>query len=349
MFSARLKSLSKSLRLALALITAAGLLWAGPAAAFTFKVATWAPEGTTWLKEMRKAGEEIKQRTDGRVEIKYYPGGVMGNDSVILRKMRIGQLHGGAFASTSLKDIYPDAQLYSLPLLFRSYGEVDYVRSRMDDTIRQGLERNGFVTLGISEGGFAYLMSQVPIEGVEDLQERKIWVPEGDTVNIRAFENAGVSPTPLPFADVYTALQTGLLDSAVNLPTAVIAFQWHTKLSTLTDLPLSYVIGVFVVDKRAFSRVDPADQKVMREVMNATFNKLNDLNRKDNKNAKEALKTQGFEFYDFSDEDVKRFRQNAAQAIDSLADEDQYTPALLAKLRAYLKEFRDKNPNAKQF
>ena len=72
------------------------------AEAKTIKIATVVPEGSSWLVEMRKAGEEITEKPLGRVKLKFYPGGVMGNQKTVLRKMRAGQLHGGAFTSGAL-------------------------------------------------------------------------------------------------------------------------------------------------------------------------------------------------------------------------------------------------------
>jgi len=71
------------------------------------KVATLAPDGTTWMREMRKSAESIQKKTGGKVRFKFYPGGVMGSDKSILRKIRIGQLQGGAIASGAFANIYP--------------------------------------------------------------------------------------------------------------------------------------------------------------------------------------------------------------------------------------------------
>ena len=77
----------------------------------TLKIASLAPDGSLWMKEMRAAGDEIAQATEGRVAIKFYPGGVMGNDAVVLRKIRLGQLQGGAFTGSELTLVYKDAQV----------------------------------------------------------------------------------------------------------------------------------------------------------------------------------------------------------------------------------------------
>src|SRR5690606_35509804 len=75
-------------------ILLAGAVAALPAVAAELKVATIAPDGSHWMREMRAAAAEIEERTGGSVEIKFYPGGVMGNDAQVLRKIRVGQLHG---------------------------------------------------------------------------------------------------------------------------------------------------------------------------------------------------------------------------------------------------------------
>ena len=106
-----------------------GCLLAAAAAAQELKIATLAPDGTSWMKEMRAAAETLTTASGGRVRLKFYPGGVMGNDATVLRKIQIGQLHGGAVTVLALARIYPDSQLYGLPMLFRSYAEVDYVRA----------------------------------------------------------------------------------------------------------------------------------------------------------------------------------------------------------------------------
>ena len=106
------------------------------------------------MKKLRSGAKEIAQRTDNRVKFKIYPGGVQGDDYTVLRKMRIGQLHGGVIAASTLTRFYPDLQVYNLPLVFRDGAEVDYVRERMDQRIVDGLEEAGFVTFNLTETGF---------------------------------------------------------------------------------------------------------------------------------------------------------------------------------------------------
>lgn len=326
--------------LSLVLLALVGLT-ALPVQARTFKIATLAPEGTTWMKEMRAGAETISERTEGRVKLKFYPGGVMGNDQSVLKKMRIGQLQGGALTGGSVASIYPDSQIYSLPFLFKSYEEVDYVRARIDARIGQGLEENGLVTVGLSEGGFAYIMSNNPIRSTEALARQKVWLPEGDIISETVFKAMNVSPIPLPIADVYTGLQTGLIDTIGSIPTAAIAFQWHTKMKALTEIPLVYLTGLLVLDKKAFMRMSDADQQVVREVMRTTFKTLDAKNRADNKSALQALKKQGIEFVKPDTEELKHWRNIARESTRSLGEAGVYSPEMLGLVNGYLQEFRE--------
>ncbi len=311
------------------------------ASARTLKIATIVPDGSSWLSEMRKAGEEIKEKTQGRVKLKFYPGGVMGGDKTVLRKVRAGQLHGGAFTSGALAAVYPDIELYSLPLLFRDYDEVDFVRSRLDEQLMQGLARNGFEALAITDGGFAYVLSQKPIRKVEDMKGTRVWLVEDDKMTDVALRIAGVAPVPLPIADVYTALQTGLVDTVAAPPIGAIAFQWHTRVNYLTDVPIMYLAGIFAVDQKAFSRISKKDREVVREVVSAAAKRLDKANRADEINAREALGNQGIEFVSaLSRDEVQRWRSISSQAISEMRGSGRYSDEMISEILTLLEEHR---------
>ncbi|HUQ50778.1 MAG TPA: TRAP transporter substrate-binding protein DctP, partial [Gammaproteobacteria bacterium] len=214
-----------------------GVLLAGaglPAHAADIKIATVAPDGSRWIQQMRAGAEEVNAKTAGRVTIKFYPGGVMGNDAQVLRKIRIGQLQGGAFTAGGLAERYGGLNLYGIPLLFRSLEEIDAVRAKLDPELTTGLEQAGFMTFGFIEGGFANVLANEPIHSVDDMRRKKVWVPEGDPISFMVMEALGLSPAVLPVTDVLTGLQTGLIDIAFASPVAALVLQWHTKVKYIT-------------------------------------------------------------------------------------------------------------------
>jgi len=332
----------------LAMVVASlGLLTALSADAKTLKIATLMPEGSGFVSEMRQAGDNIRERTEGRVKFKFYPGGVMGNDKTVMRKMRVGQLHGAALPSGPLASVYPDIEIYSLPLFFRDYDEVAYVRERIDKELKTGLSEVGFTVLAISDGGFAYLLSQSALRRVEDLPQAKIWIPEGDIMSQTALEIAGASPIPLPTADVYTALQTGLIDTVAAPPMGAIAFQWHTKVRTMTNVPLMYLIGIFTIDRKTFEKLRPEDQLIIREEIANASERLDQASRLGDANATEALKNQGIEFVTASsEEELERWHDISIQATEHLRKLDRYSTGLLDEMVEHVNTYRELNSGA---
>ncbi|TCT01182.1 hypothetical protein B1808_00660 [Pseudofulvimonas gallinarii] len=298
------------------------LALAAPASAATvFKIATLAPEGTAWMREMRAAGEAIQTRTEGRVELKFYPGGVMGNDATVLRKLRVGQLQGGAFTGSELSPLYTDAMIYGVPFLFRSQDEVDAVRKVMDPVIVRGLADKGLVVAGIAGGGFAYLMSRQPIRGRDDLVAAKAWLPQGDVISSVTYEMAGVQPVPLSIADVYTSLQTGLVDTVANTPAGALAFQWHTRVRHMVDMPIAYLIGIVALDKRTFDRLDAADQAVIHEEIQAGIVRLDAQTQRDNIAARDALRGEGIEFFEPNAEEQAYWQSIGERSAQALVEQ----------------------------
>ncbi len=304
--------------------------------AATLKIATMAPDGTSWMKEMRAGADAIKAKTDGRVELKFYPGGVMGDSATVLRKIKIGQLQGGAFTGGEASVITKDAQAYTVPFLFRSQEEVDQVRAKVDPLLREQFRKAGFELLGISGGGFAYLMSTRELKARDDLKSAKVWVPQGDAIADATFKAAGVTPIPLPLSDVYTSLQTGLIDTAANTTAGAIAFQWHTKIKYVADLPVIYTVGELAVDKKAFDKLSPEDQKVVQDEIATAFAQIDKQARADNTSARAALEKEGIRFIEPSAADRKTWEAVGADVKKQLAAGNALSPEMQQAMEAAL-------------
>ena len=316
----------------------------GARAATTIKIATVAPDGTAWMREMRAGADAVKKRTEGRVEIKYYPGGVMGDEASVLRKIKIGQLQGGAFTGGELSAIDKDSNIYSLPFLFKTQDEVDKVRAQLDPLLKKSFERAGFEAVGISGGGFAYLMSVKDIRNKDDLKAAKVWVPQGDRIAEAGFKAGSVTPIPLPLADVYTSLQTGLIDTAANTPAGAIAFQWHTKIKHMVDLPLTYVVGILVIDKKVVDGLSAEDHKALDDELGAAFARLEKINRDDNTQARAALEKQGVQIFAPNAEETKSWEAIGAAARKDLTAQNEVSPELAAALDKALAQARGAKP-----
>lgn len=311
-----------------------------PAAAAEIKIATVAPDGSFWMRQMRAGGERVRELTDGRVEFKFYPGGVMGTDAQVLRKIRVGQLQGGAFTAGGLSERYNGLNTYGVPLLFESLEEVDYVRERLDPKLAAGLEAAGFVSLGFSEGGFANLLSNEPVRHVDDLKRKKVWVPEGDQISYLVMESMGLSPVVLPVTDVLTGLQTGLLDVVSNSPVGALVLQWHTKVRYRTELPVAYSLGILAVDARVFGRLSAGDQAVVRDVMGATMAEIDSAARRDNREAEAVMARSGVEPVPVVAADVAGWRRTIEALFPEIRRRADIDTAMFDELVRLLGEYR---------
>ena len=322
------------------------LLWLVPAEsqAVRFKIATLSPEGSVWMKKMEEGAEEVARKTENRVNIKFYPGGVMGDDEAVLRKIRVGQLQGGAVVGGSLSRYYQDNQIYGLPMKFKSFEEIDYVRRHLDPMIMEGLEKGGFVTFGIAEGGFAYVMATVPIRTVDDMRRQKVWVPENDKTILEAVKAFDINPIPLSIADVRAGLQTGLINTVTTPPIGAIALQWHTQIKYLMYEPFLYIYGLLAVDHDVFKKLSSSDQQIFREVMGRVFKELDRLNREDNLKALEVLRKQGVEFITPDADALKKWYKDAAEVPERLIQAGKLSREMVDTLERLIKEYRSKHP-----
>jgi TRAP-type C4-dicarboxylate transport system substrate-binding protein len=311
------------------------------AGAKTLKVATAVPAGTEFIEALRGASDTMAERTEGRVELKLFPGGTMGKDSAVLRKMKIGQLDGAVVTASGLAKIHPDAQLYSMPFLFRSRDELAYVRERIDPVMRERLRSAGYVVGGISEGGFTYLFAQEPIRELADLEGRRMWVPEGDEITARMFDKAGGEPVSLPVSDVFTSLQSGMIDTVAINPAGAIALQWHTGVRYQTDAPLLFLIAMLVFDRDVFEQIDAADREIVHEVLGETFERLDAINRDNNREAGEALRGQGVELVEPKRSAAeRRWTDVADETLREFEREGAYDASLLERIEGLVAEYR---------
>lgn len=322
------------------LVLTTGLTLGLPLHAATLKIATITPEGSQWMIDMRAGAKEIKERTEGRVQIKYYGGGVMGNDQKVLSRIRIGSLQGGAFTPTALASQYSDLNLYGLPMVFDSEQEAAYVRTQMDAALSKGLEEAGWVNFGFAAGGFAILMSNTPVTTLSDLKGKKVWVPEGDSISRASMEAMSLSPVNLPLTDVLTGLQTGLIDIVGMSPIGALVLQWHTKVKYVVELPLLYTLGFMAIDKRAFGKISEADQAIVREVMETTYRNFDKSNLVDNRGAMEALLNSGIESMPFDLEEFEKIRQVTQESTAALGEQGKFTKALYDEMLQHVADYR---------
>lgn len=325
----------------LLVLAVAGTAVVPQAHAQQLKLATLAPDGSGWMEILREAADEVSERTDNRVRVRFYPGGVMGDAATVLRRMRMGQLHGGAFTLGDLAPVADHANLYGLPFLFRDETELAAVREEFDRVILAGLEDAGLVAPAISNGGFAYLFSRSPIPPAGQVHsDLRVWVQEGDRLSRRVLQAAGASPVPLAMSEVYTALQTGTINAFASTTAGAIILQWHSRAKHLLDQPVLMTAGTVAVDENAFRRLSEADREVFLQAFGKAIRELEERNQQENREALQALRDQGIRIHQPKPEDARAWQRLAMGELDRMLAAGELEVPGLDRLRERLETLR---------
>lgn len=327
------------------MVLALGALFIGMPAAYAtdIKIATLAPNQSTWMIDMRAAGKTIKERTDGRVNLKFYGGGVQGASSKVLQKIKIGQLHGGVFAPNEFIKLYSDINLYGLPFAFESWEEMRYVREQMDADLAAGFDEHNFVTFGFV-GSFAMILSNEPVRNQAALRGKKVWLPEGDVITFEALKALNLSPVSLPVTDVLTGLQTGLLDMAGIPPEVAVALQWHTRVKYFTDMPLLYAMSFLAIDKRAIIKLSADDQAVLTEVLSETYANMDARMSIDSQDATQALVDIGIKKIDPDEGELEDLLATMSETNLAMAKKGMFPLALYETMQRHISDYRNGDP-----
>ena len=307
------------------------------ASKYLFKIATLAPEGSVWIEQFNAFAKEVSEKTGGEVNFKVYPGGIMGDDQAMYRKMKAGQLHGGGFTMTGIAAVVPDFRVMAIPFLFSSYSEVDKVSAALAPLFRQRFTEQGLEFMAMTEVGFIYTMSTQPVSTVSDLQKSTAWTPSGDPLSEGFLREVGITPVQLSIPDVLSSLQTGLINTVFNSLYGSIVLQWFTKAVCVTDAPFGYAYGVFLLDAKKFAELPKAHAAVVHEAAASHFALLLKETRKSNEESRQVLEQRGVKFVaadPASLQEFTKFRDHAIQKLKGKAFSEEIYQTTLSALNA---------------
>jgi TRAP-type C4-dicarboxylate transport system substrate-binding protein len=284
------------------------------------KLATIVPKGTSWANTLKAFSKEVKKETNKKVKIQIYYGGVQGDEPDVLRKTRIGQLHGAIFTGKTLGDIFPDIRSIEIP--FNYYHDeqkaVDAIESQKK-YFDQNLAKKGFVNLGFYSIGKVYVVSTKEVRSITDLKGIKMWAWEGDKVVQAMIKSLGLVSVPLALPDVLSSLSTGMIEAAYAPPLGILALQWQSKIKYLIDFPTAYTIGALLISQKKWGKISVENQVIIKKLATKHINKANDLAVEDNKKALLQLKNLGVKFVKFPKQDIakaEKIRKNVIKLLE---------------------------------
>lgn len=313
------------------------LAFAQPLSAATIKIASLAPKGSTWMKYLAKMGIEVHKKSPD-LRLKYYWGGIQGDETVVVEKMKANQLQGAVLTAIGLSKILPDALAYQLPMLFRDDQELDQVRAKLDAWFQQKFAEKGYYLLGWGDVGYIYFFSNKPIRRPQDLASTKMWVWSDPIVSALA-EFAGASPISLGVPDVLPNLTTGLIDTVYASPLAALSLQWATKTKYIENLPWQIGVGAAIIRKDAMDALKGDSRQALTAVINQWFPRMQKKIRIDNNKSIHKLKSLGLQIVKVNSEDRKAWVK-MAKFVEKKVGGSYLSEEVITKIHKALAEIR---------
>jgi len=303
------------------------------------RVGTLAPKGSSWHRILSQMGAEIKQATKGEVILRIYPGGIVGDEAEMIRKMRIGQLHAAAISNAGVGGIDSSAYALSLPLKFQSYEEWDFVRNKINPDLEAKMRKNGFEVLTWSDVGWVYFFSKKPLVHPDQLKTLKLATSADESSMTDILKWAGFNPIPITTVDRLTGLQTGLIDT-VYMP-AILAegSQLFRYAPHATDMKWAPLQGALVMTEKRWKKLSPEQQSVILSVTRKLGADLRSEARQQEQKSLEAMKGRGLTIHPIDVDARKAWLATTEQAYPKVRD--TLVPGeMLDRVDALCAEFR---------
>lgn len=314
---------------------------------FRLKFGTLAPDNTPWSKLLIEFQKEIEKRSDGRVKMKTFLNGILGDERAMLQKMKFGQLTGGGFSTGGLSTVVPELQLFEIPFLFRSSEETDHV---LDNVVREDmaklLEQRGLVLLMWAENGWIdFGNKKRPIRAPADLQDIKWFTQESD-VGLAFYKSLGATAVPLAVPEVLSSLQTGIVEGYDTTPVFASGAQWYSQTKYWTVSHHRYQPAAVVVDLKFWNKLPPDLQEKARQIAVEVQPRARSDVRGLDADLFKGFKEQGIQINELSAAERAAFEKVTASVGDDLVKRGIVPKSLLEKTRKALAEYRAKNKKA---
>ncbi len=313
--------------------------WLQAAPKHLFKIASLAPAGSVWVEQFENFAKEVTEKTGGEVGFRVYPGGVMGDDQSMFRKMRVGQLHGGGFTMTGIAAFVPDFRIMAIPALFESYEEVDFVKEGLLPAFKECFREKDLELIALTEVGFIHAMSTQAIDTLEKLQQSKNWSPSGDPISENYLSALGITPIQLAIPDVLSSLQSGLIDTVYNSLYGAIVLQWFTKAKYVVEQPYGYAYGVFALDGKKFAALAETQQQAIHAAAAVHFPILLKKTRESNSESRRVMLDRGMVFQKFDEKSMQILQEKREQAVKQLVP-DSLSKAIYDETIRLLQQYR---------
>lgn len=267
---------------ALSLASCSGTADTGASAAggdsYTIKFGNVISAGDTQNQAYDVFAELVKERSDGRITVEVYPDSQLGGEREMVEATQAGDLEMTAPSAGVLANFDDSLQVFDFPFIFED-AETAYevLDSDIGDEMLAGIEDSGLVALGWGENGFRNLaMTDGVVKTPDEMKGQKLRTMQVP-MHIAYWESIGASPTPMAFAEVFTALQQGVVDGVENPYELLHSAKFTEPASYLTETRHIYDPEVILIGKDFFDGLSAEDQEILQSSADDMIVELREL------------------------------------------------------------------------
>jgi TRAP-type C4-dicarboxylate transport system substrate-binding protein len=268
---------------------------------YTLRIASLVPEGSSWMKVLNAWNKTLKERTDGKLKLRFYPGGSQGDERDFVRKMRVGQLDGGVVTMTGMSMLIPAMNVLVLPGLLETYEKLDRVREKMAPEFGAMFEKEGFKLVGWGDAGKTRLFSAQPIKRPSEIKAMRPWVWKDDPIFVEFYQVIGASAVRLGVPEVYPALQTRMVDVISSSAITAVSFQWYTRVKYMTAHNSAIIVGGTMMRKDKYDELPPDLQAAFDSTAASAHEIPNKVVRQEDEKAYKVVVDKGIQPVDAGD------------------------------------------------
>ena len=324
------------------LLTAALLLSISAQAqeAAKIRLGTLAPRGTSWHRSLLEMGEKWRAAQGPGSAFIVYTDGSQGGEADMVRRMRVGQLNAALLSVVGLSEIDDSASaLQKMPMVFRSWDELDFLREKLRPRLEQRFFDKGFVVLFWGDAGWVRFFSKEAALHPADYRRMKVFTWSGDNPQVDIMKALGYQPVVLEISDILPGLQTGMINMVPSTPFYALVGQFYGHAPYMLDMNWVPIVGAVVITRKAWEGMTPAAQKALREAGDVAGTQLRAISRRENDEAVEAMKKRGLKVQAITPEIEAEWRAMAERAYPLIRG--KMVPAdLFDEVQQLLQEYR---------
>ena len=312
--------MSAYLKAMLAAVAAATLALAtrsGPGQAARAQARVPDEPGTAQYDGMEKFAELVKQKSGGKLNVKLFGGGALGGDLQVVSALQGGTVEMSLMNASLLNGLVKEYSVLDFPFLFNNEEEAyAVVDGPVGKKLMEKLPAKGIVGLAYSELGFRHIHnSKRPITKVEDMQGLKIRVIQ-TPIYIDTLNALGANATPLPFPEVYTALEQKAVDGATNPLVTIPVMKFNEVQKYLTITRHQYNPQIIIVSKKVWDKLSPGEKKILQDAATEATEFERKVSREKNAQALDTLKKGGMQVTELAPAEIEKMRDKVKPVID---------------------------------